>query len=377
MIQDIVKIIQHGDGNGNSMQVRFRLPSGLEIVGLPTKNFYGGFWDLGPTWNYAVFADSPFLMDTGRFGQGHKLIELLDFSGISAKEFEFVLISHGHEDHDGGLSEVLQHCNIKVKAHAIYERIIKLYPDHAPRGYKERFPAKCWQCNMPESFYTEHCLDYHQALQHIQIEGIADGENKIMSGVTTWHLPGHTPDSLVVMINEEAIIVGDVLLPGISPIPTRIAQFNDVSSILCPEYTDPETIFGLQCYIRSLKKLRELATQCPDLIVFPGHRLYYNEQWNHINLSARVNELLEHHVQRCGSIIDILKESPMTDSQIASKHFEQKLLRGVGRFMAANEIGSHCELLLSSGDITVADDGKYHLTGKLNFETFIDSIPVA
>jgi len=60
--QYIKEIMNQGDDSGNGMTVRFRLPSGLEVVGLPTKNFYGGHWDLGPTWNYAVLADKPFLV---------------------------------------------------------------------------------------------------------------------------------------------------------------------------------------------------------------------------------------------------------------------------------------------------------------------------
>ncbi len=48
-------IINKGDDCGNEMVVKFQLPSGLEIYGLPTRNFYGGHWDLGPTWNYAVW----------------------------------------------------------------------------------------------------------------------------------------------------------------------------------------------------------------------------------------------------------------------------------------------------------------------------------
>ncbi len=71
-------------------------------------NFYGGHWDLGPTWNYAVMADKPFLVDSGRFGQGEKLVAMMEAAGISAKDLEFVLISHGHEDHDGGLAELNQ-----------------------------------------------------------------------------------------------------------------------------------------------------------------------------------------------------------------------------------------------------------------------------
>ena len=88
--------------------VRFRLASGLEVYGLPTENFYGGHWDLGPTWNYVVMTDPPFLVDAGRRGQGRKLIAMLEFAGLKPSDLGFVLISHGHEDHDGGLGELAQ-----------------------------------------------------------------------------------------------------------------------------------------------------------------------------------------------------------------------------------------------------------------------------
>ena len=99
------EVIHRGDDSGNGMTVRWRLPSGLEILGLPTQNAYGGHWDLGPTWNYVVLTDRPFLVDSGRFGQGNRLIAMMEGAGIKAQDLEFVLISHGHEDHDGGLAQ--------------------------------------------------------------------------------------------------------------------------------------------------------------------------------------------------------------------------------------------------------------------------------
>ncbi len=157
MKQYIKEIICDGDENGNEMAAEFQLPSGLEIVGLPTKNFYGGHWDLGPTWNYAVMANDPFLVDSGRFGQGQNLIGMLESAGISAKDLQFVLISHSHEDHDGGLAELVESTRLKVKAHAIYDLLIRQYPEDAPAGYRENFPAKCWHCPMPESFWSKNC----------------------------------------------------------------------------------------------------------------------------------------------------------------------------------------------------------------------------
>jgi hypothetical protein len=66
---EYTEVMHKGDDSGNEMLVRFRLPSGLEIFGLPTKNFYGGDWDLGPTWNYAVLSDKPFLRQTVSSGR--------------------------------------------------------------------------------------------------------------------------------------------------------------------------------------------------------------------------------------------------------------------------------------------------------------------
>ncbi len=153
--QYLKKIIHPGDENGNGMVVQFQLPSGLEIFGLPTKNYYGGHWDLGPTWNYAVMADKPFLVDAGRFGQGENLVGMLETAGIKSEDLDFVLISHGHEDHDGGLAELVESTRLKVKAHAIYDLLIRRYPENAPAGHKQNFPAKCWHCMMPETFWIK------------------------------------------------------------------------------------------------------------------------------------------------------------------------------------------------------------------------------
>jgi len=259
------------------MVVKFQLPSGLEIVSLPTKNFYGGHWDLGPTWNYVVLADRPFLIDSGRHGQGRNLLEMMQLAGIDPNDLEYVLISHGHEDHDGGLGELVEMTDLTVKAHRVYDLLIRKYPALSPRGYKEQFPAKCWHCFMPESFYKEYCLHYHAVLQTLQVECIGDDSEEMGNGSSTLYLPGHSPDCLAVTLGNEALVVGDVILPEITPWPTRLELYEEVAEILQPVYPDAGDLFGLRCYLRSLKKLLRIAKQNPDVLVFPGHRFYYKE----------------------------------------------------------------------------------------------------
>ena len=368
------EIINKGDDNGNEMVVKFQLPSGLEIFGLPTKNFYGGHWDLGPTWNYAVMADKPFLVDSGRFGQGEKLVAMMEAAGISAKDLEFVLISHGHEDHDGGLAELIKSTGLKVKAHRIYDLLIHKYSDLAPVGHKADFPAKCWHCPMPESFYAKNCLGYHQVLQQLEVEGIGDGSHGLGSAIQTYHLPGHSPDCLAVLLGDEAIIVGDILLPDISPWPTREAMYDEVAKVIQPYYRERQAVFGLQRYIKSLKKLGEIAEQHPNLRVLPAHRIFYNGQWNGVRLAERVDELIQHHADRCAAILAILNAGAKTPDEIAREHFEESLLEGFGSMMAANEIISHCELLIESGDVALTGENKYVTTGSTGFERHIQEL---
>jgi glyoxylase-like metal-dependent hydrolase (beta-lactamase superfamily II) len=370
----IKKIINKGDENGNEMVVKFELPSGLEIVGLPTKNFYGGHWDLGPTWNYAVMADSPFLVDSGRFGQGKKLIGMLESAGISAKDLEFVLISHSHEDHDGGLAELVESTQLKVKAHAVYDLLIRQYPEDAPGGHRENFPAKCWHCPMPESFWSNNCLGYHRVLKDLKVDKIGSGETMLANDIHSYHLAGHSPDCLAVMLGEEAIIVGDIVLPQISPWPTRLALFDEVADVIKPEYTDPEAIFGLQRYIKSLKKLEAIGCQYPEILVLPAHRFYYNNQWNGVRLADRANELIRHHIERCAAILEILKNRPNSAVEIAQELFDAKLLEGLGSMMAANEVISHCELLIAGGDVAAIDGNNYAVTGNTDFKIYIESL---
>jgi len=66
-----------------------------------------------------------------------------------------------------------------------------------------------------------------------------------------------------------------------------------------------------------------------------------------------------------------LSTGPQTAEEIAATHFEERLLEGFGRMMAANEIVSHCELLIESGDVTRVNGNAYTATGSMQFETYI------
>lgn len=70
-------------------------------------------------------------------------------------------------------------------------------------------------------------------------------------------------------------------------------------------------------------------------------------------------------------MLKILTAGPKTADELARAHFEERLLEGFGSIMAANEVISHCELMVACGDLTVADDNIYEATGGHKFESYI------
>ncbi|MBU2549160.1 MAG: MBL fold metallo-hydrolase [Proteobacteria bacterium] len=377
MLEERIETIRAGRENGSDMIVRVELPSGLEIYGLATRNVYDGEWDNGPTWNYVVLGDQKFLVDTGRFGQGPALLEMMAEIGLSGRDLDFVVITHGHEDHDGGLNHIVRTTGASARAHRIYDRMTRLYPDDAPSEAKKNFPASCWHCVMPIEFSSKNCIAYHQEVSGTVIDGLDGNEENLGEAVRVHHVPGHSPDCLAFVAAGEAIMVGDAVLPEVTPIPTTERYFDHVKGVLGAEYTDFSGVCGLRTFIRSLKKLRAIGRDHPGIVVLPAHRLFYRNQWHDLDLAGRVDELIGHHIDRCADVLRILASGPKTAREIAAEHFEERLLKGLGSVMAENEINSHLELLVAAGDVQPAEDGRWTATGGHGFEAVIESLEAA
>ena len=373
MFNGNIKILKAGDELGNEMIIKLSLPSGREIFGFGTKTLVTGDWALGPTWCYYVRSAPPFLLDCGwpKWG-GPSLLAMMQRVGIGHQDIDRILISHGHEDHDGGLFEVVKATGLKAAAHPVYKRLIRYYPDTAPPGAIVEFPAGCWDCSMPRSHSDQYCIAYlkQRAVLDEHIEEITQFGAPIYDDVTIHHLPGHSPESIAVQIGEEAILVGDNILPQISPHPTLEFHYEKVQGVIGSSYERADQIYGLRAYLRSLKKLVEIGRKYPNMVVLPSHRLFYKNVWSELSLIDRTEELIEHHIQRCADLLDVLKEGPQTAREIALNYFEPKLLEGFGIFMAIREVLSHCELLTSSGDVIVEGD-RFTRTGATGFESLI------
>lgn len=367
-----IDVIQRGDSSGNNMIVRTTLSSGRNIYGFATENFYGGDWDIGPTWNYLVAGERPFLVDAGRRGKGSQLLKMIELAGFSVGDIHTVLLSHGHEDHDGGLFEFTSLIDARVVAHEVYGHLMRPNAKAAPSDEKSEFPASCWCCPMPDTFYRKHCLEYHKERQALIVTAIGNSTEELGPGIEVIHTPGHCPDSVAVLVDGEAMLVGDTILPSITPHPTLEGHFSVMRAALPEKFEEPEQLFGLRAYIRSLKKLRVVAESKEKILVLPAHRFYYQDGWNQLDLRGRIDELVQHHIDRCHDILGTLGTTPKTPQEIAVEYFEPHLLKGYGIHLAVKEIQSHCELMEISGDVVVLEEGKVSSTGGENFRALIN-----
>ena len=242
-----------------------------------------------------------------------------------------------------------------------------------PSEANPRFPASCWHCEMPESFWSVHCLDYHQRRSSLTVhEVIHDGHTLEGGGITFYHVPGHSPDCLSLLVDSEVLICGDVLLPEITPHPTLVRHYSLTREVLPGRFADKNVLYGLKVYIKSIKRLCMLMD--PNVMILPGHRLYTSDKWNRVHLKQRVDEIVQHHFDRCESILSLINEGNNTLDAIVKAHFDKSMLEGTGNMLARDEIFSHLELLHDADDLRSIDNGNLVRTGSRGYEALIGSL---
>jgi hypothetical protein len=246
--------------------------------------------------------------------------------------------------------------------------MIAYYPHLTDGGAHPELPGSCRFCVMPEKFY-KRCMPYQRKRSELSIDFAINDEqslpNDSLSFIST---PGHTPDSICIILEDDVIFTGDTVLPDITPHPTRASDFEANRQILPEEYQQRNVSYGLLNYIKSLNKIIYLSSQ-PFQATFPAHRLFYNSQFNLIDSSSdRAREIIQFHIDRCSDILKIADNKQTGLDYLVEQHFPASIFKGSGKPMALDEIMAHLELMEECGDVHV-DKEQYGVqpTGSYQF----------
>ena len=367
--KDVV-VVRPGDRNGNGVILKLTTNQGLGIHAVSVSR--EGFSYTGPTWAYLFENEGLTLIDTGVTGSFPKLAEGMACAGYQPGDIERVIITHGHEDHDGGVAQLVDETNAELWAHEIYAHLQPYDPRDVERSATsplQREMRRIAEANEALPKPAPEREDYMHRRRTMEVKHrIKAGEQ--VGALTFMYAPGHSPDEICVTMGD-VVFTGDHVLPEITPHPTTKTTYSaEVKDHLPSEYQEEDGLYGLETYLRSLQKVANLG---PEVSILPAHRLYNRSRYNFLD-ATRGTELIEHHAERLASTVAQAGNRPVGLEQLTRAIFDRGKLMGGNLYAALSEMVAHVELLEDSGDLKVGEQAQLEATGSANYKQLIHEL---
>jgi glyoxylase-like metal-dependent hydrolase (beta-lactamase superfamily II) len=363
-------VLRRGASNGDRMVIRIVPHRGVPIhaVSVPRAEFS----HTGPTWAYLFENEGLTLIDAGEFGSFHQLDDGLKCAGFRARDIQRVIVTHGHEDHDGSVAELVAETGAEVWAHEIYAHL----QAHDPRVIQRRSSSP-----IQEEFHR--VADANEAFpptsatraQYIERRKVMHIDHQIQPGeqlgnLSLIHAPGHSPDELCMKL-DGVVFTGDHVLPEISPHPTMKTVFApEIKGHLPAVYQIENDWYGLATYLKSLKLISDMGEQTQ---VLPAHRYFNRDKFNYIN-ALRARDIIEHHGLRLGQILNHVGTTAVGLEPLTRGIFDHRKLMGINLRAALAEVVAHIELLEDTGDLEITDRRELIRTGTENYREMIQQL---
>lgn len=374
-LKDVV-VLRPGDAQGNGMVVRLITGQGKDILAVAVPQDWPS--RTGPTWTYLFENDGLTLVDAGALGSFDALADGLAQAGFRPRDIARVIITHGHQDHDGGARQLVEETGAQLWAHEVYACLLP----YSPWDIRRRRPTPLQQemyrvaeASLQQAGassggavagYRARSQQYLESRQQATVSRrLRDGEKSGQMAFT--YAPGHSPDELCITL-DGLVFTGDHVLPEITPHPTTKTYYDaEIKSRLPAEYQDEEAQYGLATFLKSLRHIADLG---PGTAVLPAHRLFNKGRFNLVD-ATRAGEVIQHHGQRLGRIVSRIGTGPRSLEEITRGIFERTRLLGGNMYAALSEVVAHIELLQDTGDVELTEDYRLHWKGTTHYQDFL------
>ena len=373
----ISKILREGEPNGDGWLLELSSSMGRKVfaVAVAQNNRHSR---TGPTWSYVFENDGWTSIDLGTPGSYEALKNGYSTIGLNPSDIERIIISHGHSDHDGTVTEFLNDSAAELWAHQSYGPLKQYIPweIHYRKGsilqreFNRIAEEKIQIANESDNNGRDTDKKYFEDRKQTHVsQDLRDGDE--FSDLKVMSTPGHSPDQICLVL-DDLIFTGDHILPEITPHPTSKMIFRDTISESLPEFLkDPSELYGLGTYLKSLGRVIELGN---SYTVLPAHRLYNKSHFNWQGVE-RAGDILKHHEKRLDQMLKKLQGKTSNLEETTKGIFERSKLLGSNLYPAMSEIVAHLEFLEDAEDISIDASGQISMQGDgNNYKNYISKL---
>jgi glyoxylase-like metal-dependent hydrolase (beta-lactamase superfamily II) len=144
------------------------------------------------------------IIDAGWRVSGRRVLEYLDYLGRSPQEISYILSTHYHLDHIGGIAHIQERSAGRVAVHESEVPFVQ-------GSDGKRFPNPA--CNPMIGFLMSPIFSLLRPRQFSVDIPLQDGSRlDLLGGMEVVHSPGHTPGSISLYFPQQGLLmVGDAL----------------------------------------------------------------------------------------------------------------------------------------------------------------------